>query len=240
MVLRIAVTGSGSVAPDPAGGTYHADPHGYIGRNTVVAVTASPDPGWVFDHWEGDLAGRANPETIVIDAYRYVTAVFVPLPANRRSLSVGIDGRGVVRLDPPGGVYYAGTPVRLTALPDSEWVFEQWGGDLAGTAASATLTMDVNRSVSAKYVEVPGPRFTLTAETDRGTVVGFWPPATLTHAGSTVSAPYKPGTWVTVTATVRPGYTFVAWGGDLSGTQNPQTLLMDGDKRITLHSVETP
>jgi Divergent InlB B-repeat domain len=240
VVLRITPTGSGTVSADPAGGAYHADPHGYLGKNVVVSVTARPDPGWTFDHWEGDLAGSDNPETIVIDAYKFVTAVFVPVAASRRTLTVDTDGMGVVRLDPPGGVYYAGTQVRVTALPDSEWMFAQWGGDLAGSEPSVPLVMDSNRSIAAQFIEVPGVRFTLTAETDRGTVVGFWPPATLSHAGSTVSARYSPGTIVTVTASTRPGYTFVSWGGDLSGSLNPQFITMDGDKRISLVSVEAP
>ncbi|MDO9263408.1 MAG: hypothetical protein Q7U02_05545, partial [Desulfosalsimonadaceae bacterium] len=196
----------------------------------------TPAPGWTFDHWEQDVTGAMNPETIVIDGYKNVTAVFAPLPSNRHTLQVANTGMGGVRLDPPGGVYYAGTPVTLTAIPEADWTFTGWGGGLSGDDASQTLTMTTDYQVTAEFTEEPGERFILTALTDRGAVVNFWPPAALTYEGSMVSAEYKPGTTVTVTAVTRPGYVFIEWGGDLSGSDNPQTLTMDGDKMISLVS----
>ena len=44
---------------------------------------------------------------------------------------------------------------------------------------------------------------------------------------------YDPGSSVTVTATPVAGYAFVSFSGDLSGTTNPATLLVDGDKSLT-------
>jgi hypothetical protein len=43
----------------------------------MVDLTANADPGWTFDHWEGDLTGNFNPDTINIDGDKTVTAVFV-------------------------------------------------------------------------------------------------------------------------------------------------------------------
>ena len=39
--------------------------------------TASPGPGYVFDHWSGDLSGDANPESMLVDADKLVTAHFI-------------------------------------------------------------------------------------------------------------------------------------------------------------------
>lgn len=65
--LTVNTIGSGSV--DPSGGTYK--------KGTVVTLTAEADPDWIFDHWEDDLSGSANPETITMDSDKTVTAVFV-------------------------------------------------------------------------------------------------------------------------------------------------------------------
>jgi chitinase len=65
--LTTAVVGSGAV--DPAGGTYN--------KNTMVTVTAIPDSGWTFDHWDGDLSGTENPTTIRMSSDKHVIAVFV-------------------------------------------------------------------------------------------------------------------------------------------------------------------
>jgi uncharacterized repeat protein (TIGR02543 family) len=66
--LTVNVVGSGSVALDPPGGTYDA--------GTVVQLTATPDPGWIFTGWSGALSGTANPASLTMDANKSVTATF--------------------------------------------------------------------------------------------------------------------------------------------------------------------
>jgi uncharacterized repeat protein (TIGR02543 family) len=44
---------------------------------------------------------------------------------------------------------------------------------------------------------------------------------------------YPLGTEVTLEATANEGYTFVGWSGDLSGTDNQQTLIIDEDPQVT-------
>ena len=66
--LTVNTVGSGSVTLDPAGGTYNAD--------TEVKLTPVPDTGWAFNGWSGDLIGYSNPETIVMDKDKTITATF--------------------------------------------------------------------------------------------------------------------------------------------------------------------
>ena len=49
-------------------------------KGTVVELTANPNSGYLFDHWEGDVTGNDNPVTLIMDATRDVTAVFVEDP----------------------------------------------------------------------------------------------------------------------------------------------------------------
>jgi regulation of enolase protein 1 (concanavalin A-like superfamily) len=70
--LNVTVAGMGSVVADPAQPTYLT--------GSSVAVTAVPDPGWAFNGWSGDLAGLANPETVVINTDKYITATFSEIP----------------------------------------------------------------------------------------------------------------------------------------------------------------
>ncbi len=62
------VQGEGSVVLDPALDSYK--------KNNMVTVTAVPAGDWRFDHWEGDLSGEANPETLRVSGDHTVTAVF--------------------------------------------------------------------------------------------------------------------------------------------------------------------
>lgn len=57
-------------------------------------------------------------------------------------------------------------------------------------------------------------------------------------AGGTVSlspagGSYASGTTVTATATAASGYTFTGWSGSHTGTANPTTIVMDGNKSVT-------
>ncbi len=66
--LAVNVTGNGSVvvAPD--------QPEYDHGEN--ITLTATGDPGWVFNGWTGDLGGADNPITFAINRDMVVTAVF--------------------------------------------------------------------------------------------------------------------------------------------------------------------
>jgi len=36
------------------------------------------------------------------------------------------------------------------------------------------------------------------------------------------------------------GWTFSVWGGDLSGSVNPETIVMDGDKTVYVYFAKLP
>ncbi len=67
--LTTSVVGAGSLLPAPG-------LHEYA-EGTVVFVSASADPGWYFDHWEGSLSGRQTPAEVLMDGPKAVTAVFI-------------------------------------------------------------------------------------------------------------------------------------------------------------------
>ncbi|MBI2097512.1 MAG: peptidoglycan-binding protein, partial [Candidatus Vogelbacteria bacterium] len=63
-------------------------------------------------------------------------------------------------------------------------------------------------------------------------------------AGSTIRDPnmtnYPAGTVVTITATPAAGYAFSHWGIDLSGSVNPTTITMNGNKTVSANFAVTP
>jgi hypothetical protein len=117
-------------------------------------VTANANPGYVFDHWTGDLSGSTNPGQLTMNGNKSVTAVFV----QRFSLTTAVSpsGGGTVGLNPPGGIYDSGTSVTVTANASAGYVFHQWTGDLSGSANPAQITMNANRSVTANFILDPG------------------------------------------------------------------------------------
>ena len=207
--LTVNVTGQGTVALDPNDGTYT------YGQN--VTLTANAEPGWMFDHWEGDLTGSTNPDALLMDAPKTVTAVFV---ADQYSLTVNVTGQGTVALDPNDGTYTYGQNVTLTANAEPGWMFDHWEGDLTGSTNPDALLMDAPKTVTAVFV---ADQYSLTVNvTGQGTV-----------ALDPNDGTYTYGQNVTLTANAEPGWTFDHWEGDLTGSTNPDSILMDGSKTVT-------
>jgi hypothetical protein len=202
-----SVTGPGALTLDPPSGTYPA--------GTVVTVTATPDAGAIFTGFGGDLTGTTSPQPLTVDADKSVSASFVP----QYTLAVTASGPGSVTLDPPGGVYDAGTSVTVTATPDADAAFLGFGGDLTGTTSPQVVVVNADTSATATFATLYD---VATSVSGPGTL-------TLDPPGGT----YPAGTVVTVTATPDAGAAFTGFGGDLTGTTTPQPLTVDADKTLS-------
>jgi hypothetical protein len=66
--LTISVNGSGNVTRNPDKSQYN--------HYEEVTLTAISLPGYQFDHWSGHLTGLENPDSIVMDNNKSVTAYF--------------------------------------------------------------------------------------------------------------------------------------------------------------------
>jgi uncharacterized repeat protein (TIGR02543 family) len=60
---------------------------------------------------------------------------------------------GTVTKTPDQASYAYGETVTLQAVPDPNYVFSGWSGDLTGTTNPATLTMDSHKSVAASFTQ---------------------------------------------------------------------------------------
>jgi hypothetical protein len=65
--LTVSIVGQGSVNLNASGSYNYGD---------TVQLTAVPDGGWSFKYWSGALSGSANPEKLVMDSNKTVTAYF--------------------------------------------------------------------------------------------------------------------------------------------------------------------
>jgi len=209
--LTINVTGTGQVNANPATGPYV--------ENTVVSLTPVPGQNYVFDHWEGALQGNANPGSVLMNAAKEVTAVFVPVT---RTLTINVQPANAGTVDPDTQPPYAvNTVVSLTADPNPGFTFDHWEGALTGPANPAGVTMSEDRSVTAVFV--PLYTFAAAASPQLGGHVTVTPQLAL----------YKAGMDVSVQATPEPGYVFSHWTGDLTGSVNPTTTQVNKNSSVT-------
>ena len=132
------------------------------------------------------------------------------------------NGSGSVTTNPAGPTFTYGTVVTLTANAHFGSSFAGWSGDATGTANPTTVTMDGNKTVTATFNRTAYILTVNTAGTGTGSV-------TKTPDASS----YAPGTVVTLTAVPHATSVFAGWSGDVTGTANPTTLTMDGDKVVT-------
>ena len=184
----------------------------------IVTLTPNPEPCYSFTNWSGDLTGSANPATLTMDGNKTVTANFSKI---QYTLTVNAT-HGTVTRSPDKAAYDCGEIVTLTPNPEPCYSFTNWSGDLTGSANPATLTMDGNKTVTANFSKI---QYTLTVNATNGTVTR-----------SPNKAAYDCGEIVTLTPNPEACYSFTSWSGDLTGSANPATLTMDGNKTVTANS----
>ncbi len=90
--LSTSVVGSGSVNRNPSQANYN---HG-----TSVQVTAVPGTGYSFTGWSGDTTGTNNPFTVILHENKSYTATFT---INTYTLSTSVVGSGSVNRNPEPG-----------------------------------------------------------------------------------------------------------------------------------------
>ena len=147
--------------------------------------------------------------------------------AQTYTLTLTTPANGSLRATPAAGTLAAGTAVTVTATPADGYRLTAWGGDCAGTSATAScaLTMNADKTVSATFGKRPAVTYTLTLATpEHGSL-----------SASPSGASHASGTAVTVTATAADGYRLTAWGGDCAGTATDAscTLTMIGNKTVS-------
>jgi len=87
--LQLNVVGDGYVRRDPPGTGVGPPGASLLIEEASITLTAVPNTGARFDHWEGDLTGSTNPTTLTMNGAKFITAVFTStVPADS-------DGDGV-------------------------------------------------------------------------------------------------------------------------------------------------
>lgn len=145
--------GEGTVAPQS----------GSYGEGESITVTATPAQGWIFDHWDGDLSGSANPATVTMTSNKNISAYFIQDSRNYFTITKQASPGGSITQTPAGSSLPEGTNVTLKAVPLNGWKFNGWTGDHSGTDATYTIT-SLNRNISVSASFIPLDRFVYQAE----------------------------------------------------------------------------
>ncbi len=224
-VTLTASSGDGGAVSTPGEGTFT------YAFGTAVPVAATAEPHYHFVNWTGTAvtAGKvasttSASTTVTMDAAYTLVANFA---LDQVTLTASSGDGGAVSTPGEGTFSYAyGTAVPVTATAEPHYHFVNWTGTAvtAGkvaseTSASTTVTVDAAYTLVANFAL---DTYSLTITASHGSVTR-----------TPDKASYAYGETVTLNATATTGYEFDRWAGDQSGTTNPVTLAMDGNKTIT-------
>jgi uncharacterized repeat protein (TIGR02543 family) len=207
---------NGTVTKDPDQATYT---HG-----STVTLTPTPDAHYRFVGWSGDASGADDPLVVTMDANKTIMAEFA-LVTYTISGTVTLGGGGLA------GVVLSGLPGDPTTDGSGSYTATvDYGFDGTATPTKPGFTFD---PPSRSYADVAADQ---TAQDYTASNI----PYTLTVGGidgsvtkSPDQATYNYGDSVDLTAVPDTGYHFVEWTGDATGSVNPLTVIMDGNKSIT-------
>ena len=202
--------GNVTVVPDKASYDYGEE----------VELTANPDAGQALARWSGGLSGRQSPAKIILTSDTSITAHFVP--EEYANVTINVEGSGVVNRNPEETQYLIGEELTLEAVPNPGFKFVKWQKDLGGSENPTTFIVDGNMVIKAIFEQIPTYNLTINPPVGQGTV-----------SKNPDKSEYLENEKVVLTANPAVGYKFSSWSGDLSGDQNPTTLVMDSDKSIT-------
>ncbi|HEY6003824.1 MAG TPA: hypothetical protein VIV57_13175, partial [Anaeromyxobacter sp.] len=226
---------------------------------TTVTLTATPSAGSVFKSWSGCAAVAGAPAscTVTVNAAKSVTARFeagtFPLIVATSGAGAGtVTGGGIACTtgssegctapieNPADSTGY--TTVTLTATGSEGSVFKSWSGcaAVAGTPNACTITVNMARSVTARFEPSTLPLTVATSGTGAGTVAGGGVACTTGSTDGCTAAVENPAnttayTTVTLTATPSAGSVFKSWTGcaAVTGTPDVCTVSMSMARSVT-------
>ena len=213
---------SGSVGTEVAiSGSNFGTSEGTVTFNGVDAAITS----WSDTQIETTVPSDATTGPVVVhtsDGKDSNGVTFTFVEDRQYTLVIDVASGGTSDPSPGNYIYDSGTEVSVTAIPDANYIFSEWTGDVPSGQEEdnpITITMDSDKSITANFIL----QYTLTIVAGTG---GTTNPTPGSHT-------YDSGAQVSITATPSSGYQFSGWSGDASGTSNPTTITMDSDKSVT-------
>jgi Leucine-rich repeat (LRR) protein len=171
-VLTMSTVGGGTVTPPAGEHVYAAD--------KKVMLLATPDKGWVFDHWEGDVGGVSNPYTIEMDGNIEAVAAFRPFPFidsitpqsgyTTGNTDVVIAGGN---LDTTSRVLFGTVPGVITSAAGNEVIVRAPAHEKGVVDVSVETSLgNVAKLGGFTYLDPPGPPQIDLVQPNQGSVVG--------------------------------------------------------------------
>ena len=225
----------------PHGSIYPSAPLSKAGGESQTFTATPQDSTYTVDSWYVDgtlIVNAGNTFTLPdVQSAHSVYVTFKPKASSTQTgaLTVTLQPQGAIsagaQWQVDGGNYRNSGDTTTGLTPGTHTVScKTVPGYSAPSAHSVTITAGVTTSDSATYDPITASTYRLIL--NNGGNMGYIVNA---PSGSWNGAAYvyDVGSVVQLTANAMPGFHFVGWGGDLSGTMNPTSITMTGDRAVT-------
>jgi hypothetical protein len=206
---------------DPANNPYVRTPTNVTANSLQYYVNVQSATGtWSVIVTNGGSAA-SNPQTFT---------VYTP-PANTGSLVVNLSPSGIGVQWQVNGTYHNSGDVVASLTPGQYTVsFKSVSGYTTPASFAVNIAANAQTTTNATYSAVAATTYTLTLNAASGQ--GSITPSPIGSGGGNTFT-YNSGSLVQLTATATTGYHFTSWSGDASGTVNPTTITLNGNKNVT-------
>jgi uncharacterized repeat protein (TIGR02543 family) len=226
LTASVSPGGTGQVAADPPSQS------GYYASGQPVQLNATPNTGYQFNSWSGDLTGTVNPQNVTMNGPRSIAANFTPtssatavtIGTNPPGLSVTVDGATFTAPQTfqwnPNSAHIISTP-SPQGSGSTRYSFNNWSdlGAQTHTINTPASPVTITASFTTEHL------LTILRSPPSGGAVNAVPPS--------ASGFYAQGTGIQLTASPSAGFQFSGWTGDLTGSQNPGQILMNAARTVT-------
>ena len=140
---------------NPVDGGNVSQTYGEFQLNERVVISAEPNQEFDFIGWSGDINSQINPLEIIFDSNKNLTANFIKKTYNFR-LNVSGSGSVSQSVVQSGGSrpYSSGSIIELNAIPEKDWLFSNWSGDISGSKNPIRVTINSDKNIYATFTKV--------------------------------------------------------------------------------------
>lgn len=126
-----------------------------------ITITHKASEGWVFKKWEGDVISGFYPYKIKIDSDLFIKAIFV---RKNYILNLKVEGKGEVIEEIElnyTGQNNEGDFLRLTPIPEENWKFIGWKGEIIGNEVPVIIQSNKTKNITAIFRNIENQIFFL-------------------------------------------------------------------------------
>mgnify|MGYP007069951494 CR=1 FL=1 len=193
---------------------------GVFAEGTVIEISATPNDGFNFSHWQDE--NTDNPRSITVTGDATYTAYFEKVINYYTITVISINpAQGSVS---GGGVFAEGTVIEISATPNDNYEFSHWQDQNTDNPRSVTVTGDATYTAFFEEIIHYYTITVLAADPTQGNVSG--------------GGVYAEGTVIEIAATPNEGYIFSRWQDD--NTDNPRSLTVTGNAAYIAYFASDP